>query len=80
MGFLATTILEGQMSFKSTVSSIWYNIQHTLFPILKEEIDLSDKYKDLVSALEMIRIEQFISSHVQKEGHQKIEFSSQELL
>jgi hypothetical protein len=52
------------MSFKSTLSSIWYNIQYTLFPVLCEEINLSDKYKELVSILEMIRIEQFISPHV----------------
>lgn len=48
-----------------TLAQSWLNIQDSLFPWLSEEIgELTDKQQELVTTLEMIRIEEFIlSSH-----------------
>ena len=49
------------MSFRSTLSQMWLNIQYKLFPSLEEHIGtLPDKYKELVSVLELVRIESFL--------------------
>ena len=48
-----------------TLAQTWLNIQDSLFPWLSEELgELTDKQQELVTTLEMIRIEEFIlSSH-----------------
>ena len=47
----------------STLSQTWLNIQTSLFPWLSEELgELSDKQQELVTTLELIRIEEFILS------------------
>ena len=50
---------------KNTLSQSWFTIQTSLFPWLSEELgELTDKQRELVTTLEMIRIEEFIlSSH-----------------
>lgn len=49
------------MTLRSTLSYVWTNIQYDLFPFLKKEIgELPTKYKDLVSILELVRIEHFL--------------------
>lgn len=51
------------MSFRSTLSQLWFNIQHTLFPFLESEIgELSEDHKKLVSVLEVVRVESFLNS------------------
>lgn len=51
------------MSFREILSKYWNNIQSTLFPQLEEDIgDLSPEHKRIVSTLELIRIEDFITS------------------
>jgi len=43
------------------VSQCWLRIQETLFPFLKEQLDpLSEKQQQLITVLEMARVEQFI--------------------
>lgn len=51
------------MSFlEGTLSQVWLTIQGTLFPWLEEELgELSEKQKQLVSILELLRIESFIT-------------------
>lgn len=49
------------MSFRSTLSQMWFNIQYRLFPVLEEQIgNLPEQYKALVSVLELVRIEGFL--------------------
>lgn len=49
------------MSLKVTLSRYWEKIQGTLFPFLEEELGaLTEKQQQLISILEVIRIEQFI--------------------
>lgn len=49
------------MSFRSTLSQMWFNIQHTLFPLLEEQTgELCNQYKELISVLELVRIENFL--------------------
>ena len=44
-----------------TLAQTWLNIQYSLFPWLSEELgELTDKQQELVTTLEMIRIEEFI--------------------
>lgn len=51
------------------LSQYWLKIQGSLFPFLEEELDpLSEKLKQLVSILELIRIEQFIPDYRGYEG------------
>src|SRR6266540_889099 len=54
------------MSFlASTLSQFWLTIQATLFPWLEEELgELSEKQRQLVSILELSRIESFIRTSV----------------
>jgi Transposase DDE domain/Transposase domain (DUF772) len=52
------------MSLRSTLSQFWFNIQQTLFPFLEENIgDLSDQHKEVVSVLELVRIENFLPDY-----------------
>lgn len=49
------------MSFRSTLSQMWFNIQYTLFPLLEQQTGkLCDQYKELISVLELVRIENFL--------------------
>lgn len=52
------------MSFLAgTLSQFWLTIQGTLFPWLQQELgELSEKQKQLIAILELIRVESFISS------------------
>jgi hypothetical protein len=48
---------------KDTLSQTWLNIQSSLFPWLSEELGpLTEKQQQLVTTLEMVRIEEFIYS------------------
>ncbi len=50
-------------NLKQTISKYWENIQGSLFPWLEEELDpLTKKQKQLISTLEIIRIEEHIPS------------------
>jgi len=52
-----------------TLSQYWSNIQGTLFPFLEEELDpISAKQQQLITALELIRIEQYIPDYRGYEG------------
>lgn len=52
-----------------TLSQYWSKIQGTLFPQLEEELDpLTEKQQQLITILEVIRIEQFIPDHRGYEG------------
>jgi len=44
------------------LSQIWFNIQGFLFPFIEKEIEepLTEKLKQLVATLELIRIEDFV--------------------
>ncbi len=47
----------------ATLAQTWFNIQTSLFPWLSEELgELTEKQQELVTTLEMIRIEEFILS------------------
>jgi hypothetical protein len=51
------------------LAQYWSNIQAYLFPFLEEELDpLSEKQQQLVSILELIRIEQYIPNYSGYEG------------
>jgi len=55
--------------FGHTLSQYWSKIQGSLFPFLEEELDpLSAKQQQLISILEVIRIEQFIPDYRWYEG------------
>jgi hypothetical protein len=59
-----TNYLGGQMSFRSTLSQMWFNIQHTLLPFLEENNgELSERNKQIVSVLELVRIENFLPDY-----------------
>lgn len=48
----------GQMSFRTTLSSLWTNIQQQLFPMIEFHVgELPSNYKKLIALLEIIRIE-----------------------
>lgn len=48
-------------NLRKTISQYWETIQWSLFPWLEEELDpLTKKQKDLVTILEIIRIEKFV--------------------
>ena len=56
---------------KDTLSQRWFTIQTSLFPWLSEELgELTDKQQELVTTLEMIRIEEFILSSSGYPGRQ----------
>jgi transposase len=49
------------MSLKQTISHYWEKIQGTLFPILEQELPpLTQKQQQLISVLEVLRIEEFV--------------------
>ena len=49
--------------FRDNLTQIWFGIQGTLFPWLAEELgELSQKQKQLVTVLEIVRVEDFIYS------------------
>jgi transposase len=49
------------MSLKQTISHYWEKIQGTLFPILEQELPLlTQKQQQLVSVLEVLRVEEFV--------------------
>lgn len=51
------------MSFRKTLSQFWSNVQYTLFPEMEEYLGgLSETHKRLIAILELVRIEEFISS------------------
>lgn len=51
------------MSLKQTISCYWEKIQGTLFPVLEQELPpLTQKQQQLVSILEILRIEEFVFS------------------
>lgn len=51
------------MALVETVSQYWLKIQRSLFPWLEEELgELTEKDQELVTALELIRIERFTAS------------------
>jgi hypothetical protein len=50
------------MNLRTTLSQVWKNIQYTLFPMQEEDIGpISEKHKKLISILELVKIECFIS-------------------
>ena len=52
-----------------TISQYWSNIQESLFPRLEEELDsLTQKQQQLITILEVVRVEQFISDYRGYEG------------
>jgi transposase len=52
-----------------TVSQFWSNIQGALFPYLEEVLDpLTEKQQQLITVLEIVRIEQFIPDYRYYEG------------
>ena len=61
---------------RKILSQIWGNVQYLLFPELEEEIGpLTETHKKLISVLELVRIEQFVSSEIGlMVGHLRIEF------
>jgi hypothetical protein len=53
---------EPRMSFRTTLSQYWFNVQSKLFPELEKDLgELDPQYKTLISILELVRIEQFIA-------------------
>ncbi len=49
------------MTLRKTLGQIWNNIQYKLFPDLEERIgELSEQHKKIISALELLRVEEFI--------------------
>jgi len=50
-------------NLRNSLSQYWLNIQGSLFPWLKEELgELTKKQQDLVTVLELVRIEEYFSS------------------
>ena len=48
---------------RETLSQYWLNIQGSLFPWLKEELgELTERQQKLVTILELIRVEEFLSA------------------
>jgi transposase len=48
---------------RETLSQYWLNIQGSLFPWLKEELgELTEKQQQLVATLELVRVEEFLST------------------
>jgi len=59
-----------------SLSRFWNRIQWTLFPFLEEELEpLTPKQQQLVSILEMIRIEEYLASVWQRKGRPMAERS-----
>ena len=54
---------------ETKLSQFWTNIQGTLFPFLEEELDsLTKKQQQLITILEVVRIEQYIPDYRWYEG------------
>jgi transposase len=52
------------LQLKEKLSQYWHNIQQNLFPWLAEELGpLSEKQRQLITVLEMTRVEEFIQSY-----------------
>lgn len=52
------------MSFRSTLSQMWFNLQYKLFPFLEENLgELSKRNKEVASVLELVRIENFLPDY-----------------
>ena len=52
-----------------TIAQSWSKIQGSLFPCLEEELDLlTQKQQQLITILEVVRIEQFIPDYFGHEG------------
>ncbi len=50
-------------SLRNSLSQYWLNIQGSLFPWLKEALgELTEKQQKLVTVLEVIRVEEFLSA------------------
>jgi hypothetical protein len=48
------------MALVDTISQYWLKIQSRLFPFLEEQLgELTEKERELISTLELIRIEKF---------------------
>jgi transposase len=53
----------------SSLSNFWNRIQGSLFPFLEEQLDpLTEKQRQLVAVLELIRIETFLADPFHREG------------
>jgi transposase len=49
-------------SLRESLAQYWLNIQGSLFPWLKEELgELTEKQRQLISVLELVRVEEFLS-------------------
>lgn len=52
------------MTFRSTLSQMWFNLQYKLFPFLEENYgELSKQNKEIISVLELVRIENFLPDY-----------------
>src|ERR1700730_18570146 len=52
-----------KMTFRENLSKMWKNVEYILFPKLDKALGkLSDRHKELVSILELVRIEEFLPS------------------
>lgn len=52
-----------------SLSNFWNRIQGSLFPFLEEELDpLTEKQRQLIAILELIRIEEFLPEYFQRGG------------
>lgn len=55
--------------FRQNLAQCWSNIQASLFPFLEEELDpLSEKQQQLVTILELIRLEEYLPDYRWYEG------------
>ena len=54
--------LNQRSSFMRKLSQIWFEVQEVLFPFIEKEVEepLTEKLKQLISTLELIRIEDMI--------------------
>ena len=56
-------------NLRKTLSQYWDRIQGSLFPWLEEELDfLTEKQQQLITILEIVRIERFLPDHFRFEG------------
>lgn len=52
------------MSFRSTLSQMWFNLEYKFFPLLEKDIgELTNRNKEIVSVLELVRIENFLPDY-----------------
>jgi hypothetical protein len=63
MKLLKSSIINGMSKQRDTLSQTWLHIQSSLFQWLSEELGpLTGKQQELVTTLEVVRIEEFIYS------------------